>query len=70
MATTPNTPKNIHKKKNWFAPLALIVGLSILLLGEAYFGYRFHSLSYEQKRIKEDYSLSNNITFGIFSVDR
>lgn len=70
MATTTNTPKNIPAKKNWFAPLALIVGLSILLLGEAYFGYRFHLLSYEQKRIKEDYSLSNNITFGIFSVDR
>jgi polyhydroxyalkanoate synthesis regulator phasin len=70
MATTTNTPKNIHAKKNWFAPLALIIVLSILLLGEAYFGYRFHQLSYEQKRIKEDYSLSNNITFGIFSVDR
>lgn len=70
MATTTNIPKNIHTKKNWVTPLALIVGLSILLLGEAYFGYRFHSLSYEQKRIKEDYSLSNNITFGIFSVDR
>jgi len=70
MATTTDTPANTPKKKNWFAPLALIAGLSILLLGEAYFGYRFHQLSYEQKRIKEDYSLSNNITFGIFSVDK
>jgi len=70
MATTLNTPKNIQVPKSRFAPIALIIGLGILLLGEAYFGYRFHLLSYEQKHIKEDYSLSNNITFGIFSVDR
>ncbi|KQM63923.1 2-methylisocitrate lyase [Pedobacter sp. Leaf216] len=70
METTNNNTQNIHTKKNWLAPLALIVGLSILLIGEGYFGYRFHQLSYEQKRIKEDYSLSNNITFGIFSVDK
>lgn len=50
--------------------MALIAGLSILLLAAGYCGYQFRELSYEQKRIKEDYSLSNNITFGIFSVDR
>jgi hypothetical protein len=70
METITDTPQNTHLKKNRFAHYALIAGLCILLFGEAYFGYRFHLLSYQQKRIKEDYSLSNNITFGIFSVDR
>ncbi|WP_293311082.1 paraquat-inducible protein A [Pedobacter sp. UBA5917] len=64
--TTQDTPK----KKSRIAPVLLIAALSILLFGEVYFGYRFHQLSVEQKHIKEDYSLSNNITFGIFSVDR
>ncbi|WP_025141473.1 paraquat-inducible protein A [Pedobacter jeongneungensis] len=70
MATTTNTTQDTPVRKNRVAPILLIAALSILLLGEAYFGYRFHQLSVEQKHIKEDYSLSNNITFGIFSVDR
>ncbi|MGN7987475.1 paraquat-inducible protein A [Pedobacter sp. 22226] len=70
MATTINTTPDTPVRKNRVAPILLIAALSILLLGEAYFGYRFHQLSVEQKHIKEDYSLSNNITFGIFSVDR
>lgn len=69
MATTTNTP-DIPAKANKFAPFALIAVLSILLIGAAFFGYQFHQVTYEQKSIKEDYSLSNNITFGIFSVDR
>lgn len=50
--------------------ILLITGLSILLIGAAYFGYRVHVLSKEQQRIKEDYSVVNSITFGIFSVDQ
>ncbi|RBQ05835.1 paraquat-inducible protein A [Pedobacter miscanthi] len=62
--------QDIPEKKSRIAPILLIAALSILLFGEAFFGYRFHQLSVEQKYLKEDYSLSNNITFGIFSVDR
>jgi len=47
----------------------LIVGLSILLAGAAYFGYREHKLVKEQQVIKQDYSLVNSITFGLFSID-
>ncbi len=47
----------------------LILGLSILLGAEGYFGYRLHALSSAQEQIKEDYSVANNITFGLFSVD-
>jgi len=52
------------------ASFILVAALSLLLVAAAYCGYRFRALAYEQKRIKEDYSLSNNITFGLFSVDR
>ncbi|MGM9477311.1 paraquat-inducible protein A [Pedobacter sp. GSP4] len=69
MATT-QTPQNIQGEKNWIGSVALIVGLSILLMAAAWFGYHFRQLAVQQKAIKEDYSLSNNITFGIFSVDR
>lgn len=67
--TTPQSPDKIAKP-NRFASVALIFGLTILLLGTIFSAYRFHELAVHQKEIKEDYSLSNNITFGIFSVDR
>jgi hypothetical protein len=57
-------------KKFGLLNVILILGLGILLCGEVYFGYRLHSLSAKQEQIKEDYSMSNNITFGIFSVDQ
>jgi hypothetical protein len=50
--------------------LLLIAGLSILLCGEAWFGYRVQSLSSQQEQLREDYSTINNITFGLFSVDQ
>ena len=43
--------------------------MAILLAAECYFGYQLHTLSKEQEQIKEDYSMVNNITFGVFSVD-
>jgi hypothetical protein len=50
--------------------ILLIAGLSILLCGEAWFGYRISALSSQQEEIKTDYSVANNITFGILSVDQ
>ena len=66
MTTHQDTPP--VKKFGW-PNLLLIVGLSVLLCGEAYFGYQMHALSAQQEQIKEDYSMSNSITFGLFSVD-
>ena len=57
-------------RKFWLSNIILIFGLSVLLCGEGYFGYRLHALSAQQEQIKEDYSMSNNITFGLFSVDQ
>jgi hypothetical protein len=50
--------------------LLLILGLAVLLCGEGFFGYRLHTLSDQQEKIKEDYSNINNITFGLFSVEQ
>jgi hypothetical protein len=66
--TTKKQPETV---KGFGIPkLALILGVSVLLCGEAFFGYRLHTLSDEQKQLKEDYSTLNNITFGVFSVDQ
>lgn len=61
--------QHIRTKASPVAYILLIVVLSALLGGEAYFGYRVHQLSQQQEQIKEDYSTFNNITFGLFSVD-
>lgn len=66
--TTEQT--NTTANKFGIAKIILVFGLSILLCGEAYFGYRLDKLSAEQEQIKEDYSMANNITFGLFSLDQ
>ncbi|KLT63845.1 paraquat-inducible protein A [Pedobacter sp. BMA] len=47
----------------------LITFLLALLAIMVYLGMQQRVLSRQQEEIKEDYSLINNITFGIFSVD-
>jgi hypothetical protein len=58
------------EKKSLVPRLLLIVGLTLLLGLEGYFGYQLYKLSDQQEEIKHDYSNINNITFGIFSVDQ
>jgi hypothetical protein len=48
----------------------LIAGVFLLLLVAAFCGARVHSLSQEQKAVKRDYSVVNNISFGLLSVSR
>lgn len=55
--------------RKYLPQILLVTGLSILLCAEAWFGFRVSALSAQQERIKEDYSVANSITFGIFSVD-
>ena len=52
------------------ANILLILGLSALLGGASYFGYQVHVLAKQQQVMKQDYSLANSITFGLFSVDQ
>lgn len=48
--------------------LMLILGLTVLLCAEAYFGYQLHKLSDQQEELKEDYANINNIRLGLFSI--
>ncbi|TCD01822.1 paraquat-inducible protein A [Pedobacter psychroterrae] len=50
--------------------ILLILGLSILLIGEAFFGYRLHQLSEKQEQLKHDYAQMNNIMLGLFSMEQ
>ncbi|NCD68365.1 paraquat-inducible protein A [Mucilaginibacter agri] len=50
--------------------ILLITGLSALLAGAVFSGYRLAALSAEREDVKEDYSLSNSVTFGLFSIDQ
>lgn len=57
-------------RKFGLANLLLILGLSVLLFGEAWYGYHLQALSEQREQIKRDYSTINSITFGLFSVDQ
>lgn len=50
--------------------ILLILGLSILLIAEGFFGYRLHQLSEEQEKLKHDYAEMNNIMLGLFSIEQ
>jgi hypothetical protein len=50
--------------------IILLIGLSVLLAGAVFSGYRLAALSAEREQVKEDYSLANSITFGLFSIDQ
>jgi hypothetical protein len=50
--------------------IILLISLSVLLAGCAFCSYRLYALAAEREQVKEDYSLSNSVTFGLFSVDQ
>ncbi len=61
---------NPRERKFGVANIVLILGLGILLCGEAWYGYHLQALSEQREQIKRDYSTVNCITFGLFSVDQ
>lgn len=66
-----NTEEKPKRTNKFGLPhLLLILGLSVLLCAEAYFGYRLHKLSGEQEELKADYANINDITLGLFSVEQ
>lgn len=62
-ATSPRRGINLPK-------ILLILGLSILLIGQVFFGYRLHQLSDQQEQLKYDHSKMNNIMLGLFSMEQ
>jgi hypothetical protein len=47
--------------------LAACLAVIVIICG--FCGYRVHTLSAKQERIKEDYSIVNNVSFGLLSVN-
>lgn len=66
---TTSSNQNLNKEQ-LITKIILILGLSILLLGEAFFGYRLHELSEKQEKLKTDYAEMNNIMLGLFSINQ
>lgn len=65
------TEQHIPPTRKFGLPnILLILGLSVLLFGEAWYGYHLQALSEQREQIKRDYSTINSITFGLFSVDQ
>ncbi|AYL99126.1 paraquat-inducible protein A [Mucilaginibacter celer] len=50
--------------------IIVLAGLSVLLAGAVYSGYKLAATSGEREQVKEDYALSNSVTFGLFSIDQ
>jgi len=48
----------------------LVLAMSVLLAIMAYCGYKVHTLSEKAETIRRDYSTTNNIGFGILSVNK
>jgi hypothetical protein len=65
-----NEQHNPPARKFGLANIILILGLGVLLFGEAWYGYHLQQLSIQQEQIRRDYSTVNSITFGLFSVDK
>jgi len=61
---------NQPARKFGLANILLILGLGILLCGEAWYGYHLQVLSEEREQIKRDYSTVSSISFGLFSIDQ
>lgn len=59
------TNRNTHLRSN----LVLLLGLGVLVAIAGWCGYKLDYSAKQQQRLKQDYSVVNSITFGIFSVD-
>jgi hypothetical protein len=60
-------------KKNSGSTLSrilLIIGVTCILIAIGYCGFNVHELSDRQQRIKKDYMVINNVSFGLLSVDQ
>jgi hypothetical protein len=56
--------------KGSFKKMGLALGVGLLIAAMAVCGWSVHSLSLRQKEIKRDYSIANNISFGLLSVNK
>ncbi len=62
------TQKNKKESPLKISKAVLIAVVSLLLITTAFCGYKVHHLSAQQEQMKEDFSVVNNVAFGMLSV--
>ncbi len=63
-------PQFKKKSGSALSRILLIVGVTCILIAIGYCGFNVHELSDRQQRIKKDYMVINNVSFGLLSVDQ
>ena len=63
-------PQFQKKSGSVLSRLLLITVVTCILVGVGYCGFNVHELSNRQERIKKDYMVINNVSFGLLSVDQ
>jgi len=63
-------PQFNKKSGSALSRISLITGVTCILIAIGYCGFNVHELSDRQQRIKKDYMVINNVSFGLLSVDQ
>lgn len=63
-------PQSKRKSGSTLSRILLIGGVTCILIAIGYCGFNVHELSDRQQRIKKDYMVINNVSFGLLSVDQ
>ena len=63
-------PQFKKKSGSVLSRILLISGVTCILIAIGYCGFNVHELSDRQQRIKKDYMVINNVSFGLLSVDQ
>jgi hypothetical protein len=59
-----------QQSRSILSRLFLVIGVICILIAIGYCGFNVHELSNRQERIKKDYMVINNVSFGLLSVDQ
>jgi hypothetical protein len=63
-------PQPTRKSGSVLLRIFLVLGVSCILTMIGFCGFKVHELSDRQERIKKDYMVINNVSFGLLSVDQ
>jgi Paraquat-inducible protein A len=63
-------PQFKKKSGSAFSRIILVIGVTCILIAIGYCGFKVHELSNRQERIKKDYMVITNVSFGLLSVDQ
>jgi hypothetical protein len=63
-------PQPTRKSSSILSRIFLVIGISCILTVIGFCGFQVHELSNRQERIKKDYMVITNVSFGLLSVDQ